>query len=73
MWNPDGVGWILFTFGIDALIVAAILLAVPEVSIFLKSEVKLRKHVLARLHELHEAGEITTEDFDILQHSREML
>jgi|GEM_PF-6091357 len=73
MWNPDGIGWVLLTFGMDALIVAAILLAVTQVSTLLKSECDLHSHASESVRELHETGTITKEDFETLQHGLERL
>ncbi len=73
MWNPDGIGWIVVTFGMDALIVAAILLFVPQVSTFLRSERDLRDHASERIHKLHGAGTIIGEDFETLERDLERL
>jgi len=73
MWNPDGIGWVLLTFGMDALIVAAILFAVREVSTFLQLERGHCDPALKKIRELHQAGEITREDFETLQRGLERL
>jgi len=73
MWNPDGIGWVLVTFGLDALIIAAILLFVPQVSTFLESEGDLHSHALESIRELHQAGKIAKEDFETLECDLERL
>jgi len=73
MWSAVGVGCILFTFGIDALIIAVILLFVPQVSTFLRSERDQRDHTIEKIRELHQAGKITEEDFETLERGLELM
>ena len=63
----------MLTFGIDALIVAAILLFVPQVSTFLRSERDQRDRTTEKIRELYQTGKITKEDFETLKRGLELL